>query len=141
VGDPKFLETFAEIRNLVAPQMPGPIQHASAAVWRDEAHVIANRQAYREKFDVCDHRLSGLYGYRRPAGGFFLWLDMINFGSSGEAAVTLWKYCGVKVLPGALLAQTGRDGTNPGANYVRLALVHDVSTVGRALERLVSVLA
>lgn len=141
VGDPKFLETFAEIRNLVAPQMPGPIQHASAAVWRDEAHVIANRQAYREKFDVCDRLLSGLYGYRRPAAGFFLWLDMLNFGSSGEAAVTLWKYCGVKVLPGALLAQTGRDGTNPGANYVRLALVHDVSTVGRALQRLVSVLA
>ncbi|MGI9404605.1 MAG: aminotransferase class I/II-fold pyridoxal phosphate-dependent enzyme, partial [Hyphomicrobium sp.] len=78
---------------------------------------------------------------RRPAGGFFLWLDVTNFGGSGDAAVTLWKHCGVKVLPGAFLAQVGRDGTNPGANYVRLALVHDVATVGKALERFVAVLA
>lgn len=140
-GDAKFLHTFAEIRNLVAPQMPGPAQHASAAVWREEAHVIANRQAYREKYDVCDIHLNGRYGHRRPAGGFFLWLDVTNFGGSGEAAVTLWKYCGVKVLPGAFLAQAGRDGTNPGENYVRLALVHDAATVGKALERFVEVLA
>ena len=140
-GDAKFLETFAEIRNLVAPQMPGPTQHASAEVWREEAHVIANRQAYREKYDVCDIHLSGRYGHHRPAGGFFLWLDVTNFGGSGDAAVTLWKHCGVKVLPGVFLAQAGRDGTNPGANYVRLALVHDVVTVGKALERFVAVLA
>jgi aspartate/methionine/tyrosine aminotransferase len=140
-GDAKFLYTFAEIRNLVAPQMPGPTQHASAALWRDEAHVIANRQAYREKYDVCDIHLNGRYGHRRPAGGFFLWLDVTNFGGSGEAAVTLWKYCGVKVLPGAFLAQAGRDGTNPGEDYVRLALVHDAATVGKALERFVEVLA
>ncbi len=140
-GDAKFLQTFAEIRNLVAPQMPGPTQHASAAVWREEAHVIANRQAYREKYDVCDIHLKGRYGHRRPAGGFFLWLDVINFGGSGETAVTLWKYCGVKVLPGAFLAQVGRDGTNPGKEYVRLALVHDAVTVGKALERFVEVLA
>ena len=66
---------------------------------------------------------------------------MTNFGGSGEAAVTLWKYCGVKVLPGTFLAQVGRDGSNPGKEYVRLALVHDAVTVGKALERFVEVLA
>ena len=35
-GDGAFLETLAEIRNMVAPTIPGPIQHASAAVWSDE---------------------------------------------------------------------------------------------------------
>ncbi len=140
-GDAEFLETFAEIRNLVAPQMPGPIQHASAAAWREEDHVIANRQAYCQKYNVCDLHLGDRYGHRRPAGGFFLWLDVTDFGGSGDAAVTLWKHCGVKVLPGAFLAQASRDGTNPGANYVRLALVHDVATVGKALERFVAVLA
>ena len=53
-GDGDFLETLAEIRNQMAPQMPGVVQHASAAVWSDEAHVVAIRQAYRGKFDVCD---------------------------------------------------------------------------------------
>ena len=140
-GDARFIDTFAEIRNMVAPQVPGPTQHVSAAVWADEAHVEANREAYRRKFEVCDRILGSKYGYRRPAGGFFLWLDMSNFGGAAQATVTLWQRAGVKVLPGAFLAQAGRDGTNPGANYLRLALVRDPATVGEALERLVVVLA
>lgn len=140
-GDQRFIETFAEIRNMVAPQVPGPTQHVSAAVWADEAHVEANREAYRRKFDVCDRVLGSKYGYRRPAGGFFLWLDVSKFGGAAQATVTLWQRAGVKVLPGAFLAQAGRDGTNPGADYVRLALVRDPATVGEALERLVIVLA
>ncbi len=140
-GDQIFIETFAEIRNLVGPQVPGPAQHASAAAWRDEAHVIANRAAYAAKYDVCDRVLAGRFGYRRPAGGFFLWLDVSNCGGASDATVTLWKRAGVKVIPGAFLAQVGRDGTNPGQNYVRLALVHDAATVAEALERFVVVLA
>jgi N-succinyldiaminopimelate aminotransferase len=140
-GDHRFIETFAEIRNMVAPQVPGPAQHVSAAVWADEVHVEANRGAYRRKFDVCDRVLGSRYGYHRPAGGFFLWLDVSNFGGAAQATVTLWQRAGVKVLPGAFLAQAGRDGTNPGANYLRLALVRDPATVGEALERLVVVLA
>ncbi|HUJ37119.1 MAG TPA: aminotransferase class I/II-fold pyridoxal phosphate-dependent enzyme [Hyphomicrobium sp.] len=140
-GDDRFLETFAEIRNMVAPQVPGPTQHVSVAVWEDEAHVAANREAYRAKFDVCDCILAGRYGYYRPAGGFCLWLDVSKFGGASDAAVTLWKRGGVKVLPGAFLAQAGRDGTNPGGNYVRLALVHDAATIAEALERFVVVLA
>jgi aspartate/methionine/tyrosine aminotransferase len=140
-GDARFLETFAELRNMVAPQVPGPVQHASAAVWSDEAHVAANRAAYRAKYDVCDRILGSRFGYRRPAGGFFLWLDVSNCGSGSDAAVTLWQRAAVKVLPGAFLAQAGRDGTNPGQNYVRLALVHDAATVAEALERIVVVLA
>ena len=140
-GDAAFIESFAETRNMVAPQMPGPSQHVSAAVWADETHVEAARAAYRAKFDVCDAILGPRFGYRRPQGGFFLWLDMSNFGGGAQTAVTLWQRAGVKVIPGAFLAQAARDGTNPGADYVRLALVHDVATVREALERLVVVLA
>jgi aspartate/methionine/tyrosine aminotransferase len=77
----------------------------------------------------------------RPAAGFFIWLNMRNFGGGSDAALTLWKRGGVKVVPGAFLAQAGRDGTNPGDDYVRLALVHDAATVREALERFVVVLA
>jgi aspartate/methionine/tyrosine aminotransferase len=100
-----------------------------------------NREAYRAKYRLCDELLGGRFGYRRPAGGFFLWLDMRQFGEGSDAAITLWKRFGVKVVPGAYLAQAGRDGTNPGANYVRAALVHDVRTVREALERIVNVSA
>jgi N-succinyldiaminopimelate aminotransferase len=140
-GDAAFLETFAEIRNMCAPTVPGPVQHASAAAWADEAHVEASRAAYAEKFAIADAVLGHRYGYRRPAGGFCLWLDMSQFGGGSDATVTLWKRMGVKVIPGAFLAQTGRDGTNPGANCIRVALVQDPATIREALERTVAVLS
>jgi aspartate/methionine/tyrosine aminotransferase len=140
-GDGEFLETLAEIRNLTAPQMPGIVQHASSAVWSDEQHVAVIRQAYRAKFDLCDQLLEGRFGYRRPAGGFFLWLDMSELGGGVEASITLWKRCGVKVVPGAYLAQPGGQGRNPGDAYVRVALVRDPATIREALERIVSVAA
>ena len=140
-GDAAFLETYAEIRNMCAPTVPGPVQHASAAAWADEDHVEAARAAYGQKFAIADEVLGTRYGYKRPAGGFCLWLDMSQFGGGSDATVTLWKRSGVKVIPGAFLAQTGRDGTNPGANYVRVALVQDPATIREALERMVSVLS
>ncbi|MGE3228979.1 MAG: aminotransferase class I/II-fold pyridoxal phosphate-dependent enzyme [Hyphomicrobium sp.] len=140
-GDAAFLDTLFEVRNLVGPQMPGPTQHASAAVWAEEQHVTANRLSYAAKYDVADAVLGTRFGYSRPAGGFFLWLDMGFMGGGEYAALTLWKRFGVKVIPGAYLAQTGRDGTNPGANYVRAALVQDAGTIREALERFVHVSA
>ena len=140
-GDRAFLEMLAEVRNMVAPQMPGPVQYASAAVWMDEAHVSENRAAYRLKYDICDEVLGERFGYRRPAGGFFLWLEMSQFGGGEVATLTLWKRYGVKVIPGAYLAQADREGVNPGENYIRVALVHDPVTVRAALERLVVISA
>ncbi|WP_024274990.1 MULTISPECIES: aminotransferase class I/II-fold pyridoxal phosphate-dependent enzyme [unclassified Hyphomicrobium] len=139
-GDPEFIEAYGEVRNMCAPTVPLPLQHASAAIWRDEAHVERSREAYRDKFLISDNVLGGRYGYRRPAGGFCLWLDMSQFGGGAQAAVTLWQRAGVKVIPGSFLAQTGRDGTNPGADYVRVAMVQDSKTIQEALERTISVL-
>jgi aspartate/methionine/tyrosine aminotransferase len=140
-GDGNFLEALAEIRNLTAPQMPGPVQHASAAVWSEEQHVGVIRQAYRTKFQVCDELLTGRFGYRRPAGGFFLWLNIAELGGGEEAALTFWKRCGVKVIPGVYLAHEDRQGVNPGRDFVRVALVHDAATIREALGRIVEIAA
>jgi N-succinyldiaminopimelate aminotransferase len=140
-GDGDFLETLAEIRNLAAPQMPGIVQAAAAAAFSEEQHVAVIRQAYRAKFDLCDQLLAGKFGYRRPDGGFFLWLDVRNAGGGVEAAVTLWKHYGVKVVPGAYLAQADRHGNNPGQDFIRVALVHDLAVTRDALTRIVSISA
>ncbi len=140
-GDGDFLETLAEIRNLAAPQMPGVVQHASTAVWSEEQHVSVIRQAYRIKYDLCDEILKDRFGYKRPAGGFFLWLDMSHLGGGVEATVTIWKRSGVKVVPGAYLAQDDRNGVNPGRDFIRVALVHDPKTIREALNRIVAVAA
>jgi aspartate/methionine/tyrosine aminotransferase len=139
-GDPGFLETFAEVRNLTAPQMPGVVQHASVAVWSEEQHVAVIRQAYRAKFDLCDTMLTGKFGYVRPEGGFFLWLDVAHAGGSIDATVRLWQREGVKVVPGAYLAAEDASGVNPGRDFIRVALVHDLATTREALGRIVAAL-
>lgn len=139
-GDAAFLETYAEIRNMCAPTVPGPVQHASVAVWSDDEHVALAQAAYRAKFAIADNVLGHKFGDHRPAGGFCLWLDMSQFGGGKDAAVTLWKRAGVKVIPGSFLGGIGQDGTNPGADYVRVALVQDPATIQEALERTISVL-
>src|ERR1700691_5146299 len=75
-GDRKFLGMFHELRNVAAPQVPVPLQHVAIPPYSDEAHVEENRRLYRLKFDLADQILGDRYGYRRPAGGFCVWLDV-----------------------------------------------------------------
>jgi N-succinyldiaminopimelate aminotransferase len=139
-GDPNFIDAFGRFRNVACPQVPLPIQHVSAAAWADEVHVEAGRPLYRANFAVADAILEGRYSYRRPAGSFFLWLNLAGFGGGEAAATTLWKGCGVKVLPGAYLTQAQPDRANPGQDFVRVALVHDADTTREALVRMVATL-
>jgi aspartate/methionine/tyrosine aminotransferase len=117
-----------------------PLIAASTAAWSDEAHVVANRDAYREKFRLAQRLLGNRAGFRVPEGGFFLWLDV---GSGEETALRLWREKGVRVLPGAYMGretEPGKERTNPGFPYIRVALVNDSSTIMAALERMVEVL-
>src|SRR3954463_8799887 len=79
-GDRKFLGMFHELRNVAAPQVPVPLQHVAVAAYGDEVHVEENRRLYRIKFDLADQILGDRYGYRRPAGGFCVWLDVSAYG-------------------------------------------------------------
>jgi aspartate/methionine/tyrosine aminotransferase len=139
-GDPKFLAAFHELRNVAAPQVPVPLQHVAAAAYNDEAHVEENRRLYRIKFDLADQILGNRYGYSRPAGGFCLWLDVSAYGGDEAATVKLFKDGGVRVIPGSYLARPQADGSNPGAGYIRVAMVQDFETAAEALHRLVAVL-
>jgi aspartate/methionine/tyrosine aminotransferase len=139
-GDPDFMAAFARFRNVACPQVPLPVQQVSAKAWADERHVEEGRALYRRNFAIAGEVLDGRYGYRKPEGSFFLWLKMAAFGGGEAAATTLWKGCGVRVLPGAYLAQAEPDGVNPGTDYIRVALVHDADTTGEALRRIVATL-
>jgi N-succinyldiaminopimelate aminotransferase len=139
-GDKRFLAAFHELRNVAAPQVPVPLQQVAVAAYGDEAHVEENRRLYRIKFDLADQILASRYGYRRPAGGFCVWLDVSAHGGDEEAAVRLYRDAGVRVIPGSYLARQQSDGFNPGAGYIRLALVSDSESTAEALHRLVEVL-
>jgi N-succinyldiaminopimelate aminotransferase len=140
-GDKKFLAAFHELRNVAAPQVPVPLQQVAVAAYGDEAHVEENRKLYRIKFDLADQILAGRYGYKRPAGGFCVWLDVSKHGGDEAACVKLYRDAGVRVIPGSYLARPQQDGFNPGAGYIRLALVSDSESTAEALHRLVETLA
>src|SRR5262249_50786644 len=90
-GDRKFLTRYLELRNVAAPQVPVPAQRVAIAAYGDEAHVKKNRDLYVTKFDLADQIIGNRYGYRRPAGGFFLWLDVSAQGGDEAATVKLWR--------------------------------------------------
>jgi aspartate/methionine/tyrosine aminotransferase len=139
-GDRNFLARFHELRNVAAPQVPVPLQHVAVAAYSDETHVDENRRLYRIKFDLADQILGNRFGYRRPAGGFCIWLDVSAHGGDEAATVKLFRNGGVRVVPGSYLARPQADGSNPGAGYIRVAMVQDSETTAEALHRMVEVL-
>ncbi len=139
-GDKDFLAAFLELRNVAAPQVPIPLQHVAVAAYNDEAHVEKNRELYNAKFDLADQIIGDRYGYSRPAGGFFLWLDVSKHGGSEVVTRRLWAEAGVRVVPGKYLAREQADGSNPGADYVRVAMVQNAEATAEALHRIVDVL-
>jgi N-succinyldiaminopimelate aminotransferase len=139
-GDKRFLASFLELRNVAAPQVPTPAQHVGVAAYGDETHVDANRALYIAKFDLADQIIADRYGYKRPAGGFFLWLDVAAHGGSEAATLRLWNEAGLRVVPGGYLAREGADGSNPGEGYIRVAMVQNRAITKEALHRLVAVL-
>ncbi|MGB8365409.1 MAG: aminotransferase class I/II-fold pyridoxal phosphate-dependent enzyme [Rhizomicrobium sp.] len=140
-GDATLMAKFRALRNYAGPQVPIPILVASAAAWRDEVHVAANRAIYAERFRLAERLLGNRSGFRMPEGGFFLWLDV---GDGEAAALRLWREAGLRVLPGAYMGrevEPGKPQSNPGFRYIRVALVQDLSTIEAALGRMGEVLS
>ena len=130
--DPETIAALRQLRNYSGAPLPGPLQMAAARVWSDEDHVIENRRLYVEKFDLADEIMQGVPGYSSPQAGFFLWLPVPD----GEAAcLKLWQETGVRVLPGAYLAQ-GEGADNPGHGYIRAAMVAPKDEFGEGLRKL-----
>jgi N-succinyldiaminopimelate aminotransferase len=131
-GGPQGIAQIRKLRSFAGAPLPLPIQRVSEAAWADEAHVIANRALYAEKFALAGQTFAGLQGFQLPEGGFFLWLPVDD---GEQAALKLWRETGVRVLPGAYLS---RDvgGDNPGKSYIRVALVAPKDDMQRGLETL-----
>jgi len=135
-GNAELIARFREFRNVAGPQLPLPLAAVSTIAWSDEAHVAANRALYGEKFKAAQAKLGNRFGFRIPAGSFFLWLEV---GDGEAATVKLWREGGVRVLPGAYLSKDTAAG-NPGKTFVRVALVNEIETTREALDRIARIL-
>jgi len=137
-GDAEILHQFLIYRTYHGSSMPPPTQTASTAAWGDEAHVIENRQRYREKFERVLSLLSDTLAPQKPQAGFYLWAATPI--PDTEFARRLYSEQNVTVLPGQYLSRDGGDG-NPGENRVRMALVAPLEECLDAANRINSLLS
>jgi N-succinyldiaminopimelate aminotransferase len=132
-GDARVLERFLAYRTYHGCAMNPAVQAASIAAWNDEAHVLENRRRYAFKLAHAQPRIGAALPAEMPQASFYLWAR--TPGDDTAYAAALYAGQNVLVLPGSYLARTV-DGHNPGAGYVRIALVAAEDEVAQAVERI-----
>ena len=149
-GDAHILQQFLLYRTYHGSAMSGMVQAASVAAWDDEAHVVANREQYRQKFAAVTPLLAEVMDVRLPDAGFYLWAavpkqntDIGGVGDDIAFARDLLAQYNVTVLPGSYLARSGHgigqaQGFNPGAGRIRMALVAETAECLEAAQRIVA---
>jgi N-succinyldiaminopimelate aminotransferase len=132
-GDAAIIKKFLLYRTYHGSAMGAPTQAASVAAWNDEAHVRDNRRLYVEKFHNVTPIIAAHLDTQLPDAGFYLWAKTPI--ADTEFAVELLRQKNVVVLPGSYL---GREvnGLNPGANFIRIALVAGVDECLEAAHRI-----
>jgi len=134
-GDARILKDFLLYRTYHGCAMSTTVQAASTLAWNDEAHVVENRRLYREKFARVTPMLARWLDVSLPDAGFYLWARTPI--ADTEFARRLQAEYNVTVLPGSYLARES-GGINPGAGFVRIALVADTPECVEAAERIVA---
>ncbi len=132
-GDADILKAFLLYRTYHGCAMPVQTQLASVAAWGDEAHVRANRDLYRAKYDAVLDILEPVLDVQRPDGGFYLWAKTPMDDAAFTRALFAEEH--VTVVPGSYLSREV-DGFNPGAGRVRMALVAPLAECVEAAERI-----
>jgi len=132
-GDPELMRLYLRLAEYGGNPSPLPVYAVATALWQEESHVEANRALYAEKFDMAERVLGNRFGFYRPAGGFFLWLDV---GDGEAAARELWQRAAVRVLPGGYLTAGDGGADSPGHRYIRVAMVNDAAVTEEALQRI-----
>ncbi|MGB5209709.1 MAG: succinyldiaminopimelate transaminase [Gammaproteobacteria bacterium] len=132
-GDASVMAAFRLYRTYHGCAVPLMVQRASVPAWEDEAHVLASRRLYQEKFDAVMPILDGVLDVSAPPAAFYLWaptpIDDERF------AQQLFATQHVTVLPGRYLSRPA-DGSDPGVGRVRISLVAGTAECVEAARRI-----
>ena len=134
-GDANVLKNYLLYRTYHGSAMNPAVQAASVAAWDDEAHVRENRRQYAEKFAAVTPMLADVMGATIPDASFYLWVRTPKNMSDTDFARRLLADYNVLVVPGSYLARAAQ-GVNPGAGFVRIALVAPLADCVEAADRI-----
>ena len=138
-GDAQLIKQFLLYRTYHGCAMNPAVQTASVAAWKDEAHVAQNRRLYAEKFATVTPQIAGVLETALPDASFYLWVRVDRKTGLSDTEFTRQLYAAenVVVLPGSFLARESH-GVNPGAGFIRIALVAGTADCSEAANRIVN---
>ena len=128
-GDPEVVAFLRSVRQHAGFMVPGPVQSAVAAAYRDDAHVEVQRKIYLSRLVMMSDALEA-FGVSAPVpeGSFYLWCS--KEGLDGwELAALLAETSGLIVGPGDLYGESG-------APFARIAVVQPNERLALAASRL-----
>ncbi|WP_114417311.1 succinyldiaminopimelate transaminase [Marinospirillum perlucidum] len=132
-GDAELIQAFLRYRTYHGCAMPLHHQQASILAWGDEAHVKANRDLYRAKFDAVLEILQPVMDVQRPDAGFYLWPATPT--DDEDFTRRLLESQNLAVLPGRYLSREV-GGSNPAKGRIRIALVAELEECIEGAKRL-----
>ncbi|MBI1852254.1 MAG: aminotransferase class I/II-fold pyridoxal phosphate-dependent enzyme, partial [Planctomycetes bacterium] len=137
-GDARVIEIFKKVKTNIDSGTPTFIQDGAIAALADETHVDAFRALYREKRDRWVRALTSIgLPDCTPKGTLYVWQATPPGMASVEFAKRLLHPdVACVATPGAWLADTLPDGSNPGEGFVRFALVPSLEEIDEAARRL-----
>lgn len=136
-GDPDIIGIFKKLKTNIDSGTPNFLQEAAIAALKDDSHAKKMRSIYRARRDIMCEALRALgLTVREPEGTFYIWQRTPKGYTGISFAARLLKDCAIAVTPGEWLSDTLADGNNPGANYVRFALVEPEDRVKEAAQKL-----
>ncbi len=133
-GDAGLIKIFLLYRTYHGTAMSDVVALASIAAWNDEAHVVANRALYAEKFRRLQPLVNAVLPCAFPDAAFYLWAKTPV--SDQALARRLYVDQAVTVLPGSFIGRNSSQ-INPGENFIRIALVDSLDVCSDAVDRIV----
>ncbi len=135
-GDPDLVGYLLDVRKHAGLMVPGPVQAGAVAAYRDDEHVVEQRQRYQERLAFLAEVLTGVgVPTGLPAGGFYLWV-LVPEAFGDAAGGGAWALAEALAMQGGLLTSPGDLYGPAGAGHVRVAVVQPMERLEVVARRL-----
>ncbi|MDO8428832.1 MAG: aminotransferase class I/II-fold pyridoxal phosphate-dependent enzyme [Candidatus Diapherotrites archaeon] len=134
--NPKLLTPFKSVLGKSIQGLQPFISDGCIQALQDEKHVKEMNQMYIERMNVLVPALKACgFEVDKPDGAFYLWARVPQGLDPVKVSEKLLMEKGINSMPGPLVSHTF-NGVNPGAEFIRFALVASLEKTKIAAERL-----